>query len=79
MSTIENTSDTVKAALLDRIVLLDNATNPCRIVNVGGYCPEEDTIYLHLASTTQFRQQRNGKNPVQYCGWFYVPHLEFQN
>lgn len=77
MATIENTSATVKSALLDRVVLLNSSTEPAKIINVGNYCPEEDTIYLHLASTTQFRQQRNGKNPVQYCGWFYVPHLEF--
>lgn len=25
--------------------------------------------YCHLASTTRFRQQRNGKNPVQICDW----------
>lgn len=26
-------------------------------------------VFCHLASTTQFRQQRNGKNPVQICDW----------
>ena len=25
--------------------------------------------FCHLASTTQFRHQRNGKNPVQICDW----------
>jgi hypothetical protein len=25
--------------------------------------------YAHLASTTRFRQQRNGKVPVQQCDW----------
>lgn len=25
--------------------------------------------YAHLASTTRFRQQRNGKVPVQRCDW----------
>lgn len=25
--------------------------------------------YAHLASTTRFRQQRNGKVPVQICDW----------
>ena len=25
--------------------------------------------YAHLASTTRFRQQRNGKVPAQICDW----------
>ena len=79
MTTIENTSFAVKAALIDRVVLTDSGTHPMKIIGVGNYCPEEDTIYLHLSSTTKFRQQRNGAVPIQYCGWFYVPHLEFQN
>lgn len=43
------------------------------IIAVGNYCPEEDTVYLHLSSLEKFRHQKNGKNPVQYGGWFYVP------
>lgn len=26
-------------------------------------------VFCHLASTTRFRQQRNGPNPVQICTW----------
>jgi hypothetical protein len=26
-------------------------------------------IFCHLASTTRFRRQRNGANPVQICEW----------
>jgi hypothetical protein len=25
--------------------------------------------YVHLSSTTRFRQQKNGRNPVQSCDW----------
>lgn len=25
--------------------------------------------YVHLASTTRFRHQKNGKVPVQMCDW----------
>lgn len=77
MSYIVPVSLEEKDNLIDRIVLTDGGKHEARIVNVGNYCPDEDTIYLHLSSTTQFRDQRNGKNPVQYSGWYYVPHLEF--
>ena len=32
--------------------------------------------YCHLVSTTRFRQQRNGKNPVQICDW--IDHAGLQ-
>jgi hypothetical protein len=67
----------VKASLMDKIALMDNGTHPMRIIGVGNFCPAEDTIYLHLASTTQKRATKNGGHPVQYAGWFYMPHLKF--
>ena len=79
MANVVDTSYDVKAALIDKIVLQDSGTHQMKIINVGNYCPEEDTIYLHLASITKFREQRNGKVPVQYCGWYYVPHIKFYN
>lgn len=38
-----------------------------RVINVGNYDTDEDTVYLHLASTTRFRVQKNGKCPNQIC------------
>lgn len=34
-----------------------------------GVTREDGKTYCHLASTTQFRQQRNGRNPVQMADW----------
>jgi hypothetical protein len=36
---------------------------------LGEGATRDGKTYCHLASTTQFRQQRNGKNPVQICDW----------
>jgi hypothetical protein len=74
---VVSTSAEVKASMMDKIVTMDSGTHSMRIIGVGNYCPAEDTIYLHLASTTKFRPAKNGKHPVQYCGWYYLPHLEF--
>ena len=39
------------------------------IVNVGFVDNDTGKVYCHLASTTRFRQQRNGKVPVQIGDW----------
>jgi hypothetical protein len=44
------------------------------IINVG--FTVEGKIYLHLSSTTRFRQQRNGKCPVQAADWFPIEEIE---
>lgn len=36
---------------------------------VGEGATRDGKTYCHLASTTRFRQQRNGKNPVQIGDW----------
>lgn len=38
-----------------------------RILSEGANRPGQ--VFCHLASTTQFRMQANGKNPVQICTW----------
>lgn len=30
---------------------------------------DEGRVYMHLASTTRFRQQKNGQVPVQIADW----------
>jgi hypothetical protein len=39
-----------------------------RVVGIG--LERDGATFLHLASTTRFRQQRNGAVPVQTTGWF---------
>lgn len=34
-----------------------------------GYTREDGKTYLHLASTTRFITQKNGKRPIQACDW----------
>lgn len=36
---------------------------------VGTGARVDGKVYLHLSSTTRFRQQKNGNNPVQICDW----------
>jgi hypothetical protein len=38
------------------------------VVAVGA-TDEQGRVYLHLASTTRFIAQRNGKRPIQICDW----------
>ena len=38
-----------------------------KILSVGAR--RDGNVYLHLASTTSFRKQRNGEYPVQICDW----------
>jgi hypothetical protein len=32
--------------------------------------------YCHLASTTRYRQQKNGRNPIQIADWIPTEMLE---
>lgn len=36
---------------------------------LGQGATRDGKTYCHLASTTRFRQQRNGANPVQIADW----------
>ena len=40
-----------------------------RIIGIGIYSDKKQATYLHLASTTIFRKQRNGDRPIQMCDW----------
>lgn len=40
------------------------STGAVKINEEGG-----SLTFCHLASTTRFRQQRNGANPIQICDW----------
>lgn len=38
-----------------------------RVLGTG--VDRDGKTFCHLASTTRFREQRNGPNPVQMCDW----------
>ena len=59
--------------LLDRTFAFDNDT--WRVVGIGVTDADGFTAF-HLASTTRFRQQRNGRNPVQIFQWLHADILE---
>lgn len=50
---------------MDQLIKIDGDT--WRVVNTGA--TRDGKTYVHLASTTRFRQQKNGKNPIQMCDW----------
>ena len=54
--------------LIDTQIEIDGQT--WIVLNVG--LVDGDRVYLHLRSTTQFRQAKNGKHWVQMADWFPV-------
>jgi len=42
------------------------------VIGVGATNAAGQT-YLHLASTTEFVEQRNGRRPVMQADWFTLP------
>ena len=56
----------------DQIITVRN--DVWRVVGIG--LEREGATFLHLASTTRFRQQRNGAVPVQTTGWFTAEGIE---
>lgn len=48
-----------------------------RIVGVGAKAVKDGSkIYLHLASETRFREQRNGRYPIQMADYFDIAEVE---
>ncbi len=45
-----------------------------RVLSLG--VERDGKQYAHLASTTRFRSQKNGANPVQICDWIETHKLE---
>jgi len=45
------------------------------VVGVGA-TNERGETYLHLASRTDFVEQRNGRRPIQCADWFRLPPVE---
>ena len=61
-----------KAQYIDKQLSCEGDT--WRILAIG--VVNEESAYVHLASTTRFRQQRNGKYPRQIATWIPVSTLE---
>lgn len=57
-------------AFIDRTVLVDG--HEYRILSLGAE-GSEGKVYAHLASTTEFIQQRNGKVPRQIAEFITLP------
>lgn len=55
-----------RSEFLDKIITIDGDT--WRVVGVGA-TDADGFIYMHLASTTRFRDQKNGRSPVQAADW----------
>lgn len=76
---IINTPAELKASLMDAVIMFDDgvSTNKARIVGVGNTDADTNRVFLHISSLEKFRQQKNGKNPVQYCDWYDIEELKF--
>jgi len=79
--TVINTPAELKNRLLDAVIMFNDgiSTNKARIINVGNMDDDGNLVYLHVSSLEKFRQQKNGKNPVQYCGWYDIDELKFED
>lgn len=65
------TNEPKRTDLLDRTAAFDG--DVWMVIGVG-VTDADGFVFLHLASTTRFRQQRNGKVPVQ-IGTFMHPEV----
>lgn len=59
----------------DRVINWDN--DQWRVLNQGAHntnadAYDDDLVYVHLASTTRFHEQRNGRMPIQIGDWVPV-------
>lgn len=49
------------------MITIQHAGDRWKIIGEGAL--RNGKVYCHLASTTRFRQQKNGSNPVQISDW----------
>ena len=59
--------------LLEQVFAFDNDT--WRVIGIGN-ADADGFTFFHFASTTRFRQQRNGYIPVQICDWMHPDMLQ---
>lgn len=63
--TIERLEGILKKSFLDKQIVV--AGDVWRVLGAGAQ--RDGNTFCHLASTTRFRQQKNGKNPIQIGDW----------
>ena len=63
--TIERLQSVLKDSFLDKIIV--HMGDAWRVLGVGAQ--RDGNTYCHLASTTNFRQQKNGAIPMQIGDW----------
>lgn len=64
-SSIERLEEILKKSFLDKHIVV--AGDVWRVLGAGAQ--RNGNTFCHLASTTRFRQQKNGKNPIQIGDW----------
>jgi hypothetical protein len=52
---------------MEKELIINHDGDTWRVLSEGAY--RDGKFYCHLASTTRFRQQKNGQNPIQMCDW----------
>jgi len=68
------TAQTKRTNLLDRTAAFDG--DVWKVIGVG-VTDADGFVFLHLASTTRFRQQKNGKVPMQISTFMHPDVFTF--
>jgi len=72
MTSMQTLQNAKRRDLLGKTISIQN--DVWKIDGVG--FTVDGKVYLALASTTRFRQQKNGKNPVGIADWFPIEEIE---
>jgi hypothetical protein len=72
MTSMQTLQNAKRRDLLGKTISIQN--DVWKIDGVG--FTVDGKVYLALASTTRFRQQKNGKNPVSIADWFPIEEIE---
>jgi hypothetical protein len=65
LNSVINKKNVMRDQFIDKTIV--HIGDAWRVVGVGAQ--RDGNTFCHLASTTRFRQQKNGKNPVQIGDW----------
>jgi|Laugresbdmm110dd_1035094.scaffolds.fasta_scaffold01784_17 hypothetical protein len=65
LNSVINKKNVMRDQFMDKTIV--HIGDAWRVVGVGAQ--RDGNTFCHLASTTRFRQQKNGKNPVQIGDW----------
>jgi len=65
LNSVINKKNVMRDQFMDKTIV--HIGDAWRVVGVGAQ--RDGNTFCHLASTTRFRQQKNGENPVQIGDW----------